>query len=62
MGKRTMTKILHLLRDGPSDEVLEIIKAQSEGHEVEIYDLTEPGVVYDELIDKIEACDKVISW
>jgi len=57
-----MTKILHILRDGPAEDALEIIKWHAEQHEVEVVDLSEPNVAYDELIDKIAACDKVISW
>ena len=57
-----MTRILHILREGPQEDVLEIIKAQAEQHEVEVVDLSKPEFSYDEVVDKIAACDKVLSW
>jgi len=55
-------KILHILNDGPGVLSDQIIKVQSEEHEVEIVDLTKDDVSYDDLVDKICSCDRVASW
>ena len=55
-------KILHILNDGPDENAKTIIDEQVKDNEVEIFDLTQKVISYDELVDKIEQCDKVISW
>ena len=55
-------KILHILNDGPDDDAMLIIGEHKKEHEVEIVDLSQKAMSYDDLVDKIEQCDKVISW
>lgn len=55
-------KVLHILNDGPDEDAKNIIKHHSENYEVEIIDLTEIDISYDEVVDRIEKCDNVISW
>jgi len=57
-----MMKVLHILNDGPDVDVEIIIEHQSENNDVEVIDLTEMNISYDEIVDRIEQCDKVISW
>ena len=54
-------KIMHILVDGPNDDAESIIEYEKE-EDIEVIDLSQEGVSYDELVDKIEQCDKVISW
>lgn len=55
-------KILHILNDGPGVLSDQVIKVQSEEHELVIVDLTIDDVSYEELVDKICLCDRVESW
>ena len=55
-------KVLHILNDGPSDDAQYIIEQQSTNYEVQIIDLSKDDINYDELVDLIESCDKVLSW
>lgn len=55
-------KLLHILVDGPGDLPGRIVEAQSAEHEVEVIDLSREGISYDAVIDRIFACDKVVSW
>ena len=55
-------KILHILNDGPEPAATEIIEEQGAHHEVEVVDLTAQPVSYSELVEKIAASDKVVSW
>jgi len=55
-------KILNILIDGPDVDAALIIAEHKKEHDVEILDLSQNGILYDELVDKIEQCDKVISW
>ncbi len=55
-------KILHLLNDGPDGLSSEMIEAMADGSEVKIIDLSKDAVPYDEIIEWIFRCDKVISW
>ncbi|MDH5392567.1 MAG: hypothetical protein OEY11_05210 [Gammaproteobacteria bacterium] len=57
-----MMKVLHILNDGPDSDAEHIITHHSEHHEVEVIDLTAMRISYDELVERIEQCDKVISW
>ncbi|MBE9548042.1 MAG: hypothetical protein IMF09_01450 [Proteobacteria bacterium] len=55
-------KVLHILNDGPDEDAKNIIAHQSESNDVEVVDLTDIDINYDELVDRIEQCDNVISW
>lgn len=55
-------KILHILNDGPDDDAEIIIAHHSKNNDVEIIDLTDMSISYDELLDRIEQCDRVFSW
>lgn len=55
-------RILHILSDGAPALAEQIIKLQSEDYQVDVIDLSSEGVDYGELIDKIFAYDKVVSW
>ena len=57
-----MIKMLFLLNDGPDASSAAWIKALSPNSAVEVIDLTRKEVPYDALVDKIFACDKLISW
>jgi len=57
-----MIKMLFLLNDGPDASSGAWIKAVSPNCAVEVIDLTRKEVPYDALVDKIFACDKVVSW
>ena len=55
-------QVLCLLRNGPGPEVLRWTGALAQDHEVELLDLTQPGLDYDELLQRIFASERVISW
>jgi hypothetical protein len=55
-------KILYIFNDGPDEKARKLIEEQRNDNEVETIDLTNKETSYDELVDKIEQCDKVISW
>ena len=55
-------KVLHILNDGSDEDAKNIIAHHSENNDVEVIDLTDMEISYDELVDRIEQCDKVISW
>ncbi len=57
-----MIKLLFLLNDGPDASSGVWIEALSRDCDVEVIDLARKGVPYDALVDKIFACDKLISW
>lgn len=57
-----MDKVLFLLNDGPDASPGVWIEALSRNCEVEVIDLARKEVPYDALVDKIFACDKLISW
>ncbi len=54
--------MLCLLRDGPTAEALRWTEALAHSHAVELVDLTRPGLAYGELLQRIFASDRVISW
>lgn len=54
--------MLLLLNDGPDASSGAWIKALSRDCEVEVIDLARKEVTYAALVDKIFACDKLISW
>jgi len=57
-----MVKLLFLLNDGPDAPARAWIQALSQSCEVEVIDLARKQVPYAALVDKIFACDKLISW
>lgn len=57
-----MVKMLFLLNDGLDASSGVWIEALSRNCEVEVIDLARQEVSHDVLVDKIFACDKVISW
>ncbi len=54
--------ILHILSDGALPIIDQTIEIQSRIHTLEVVDISEGDINYDELVDKIFSCDKVISW
>lgn len=54
--------MLHLLNDGQGAIAAEIIRLQAAEFDVEVVDLSNADLSYEDLIDKIFASDKVISW
>ena len=55
-------KIVQILVDGPDEDAKSIIHEYENGEDAEVIDLSQGEISYDELVDKIEQCDKVISW
>jgi len=62
MNQTTQLKVLHILNDGRAPLSSEIIGNIPDDAASEIVDLSAGEISYGELIDKIFACDKVISW
>lgn len=60
-GNMTVS-ILHILSDGALPIIDQAIDIQSRIHTLEVVDLSEGDINYDELVNKIFACNKVISW
>ncbi len=57
-----IVNILHILSDGALPIIDQAIDIQSGIHMLEVVDLSEGDIDYDELVSKIFACNKVISW
>jgi len=57
-----MVKMLFLLNDGPDASSTAWIEALSRDSDVEVIDLARKEVAYDALVDKIFACDELMSW
>lgn len=55
-------KILTILNDGNKQNHIEILDDLQEENDVEVISLAEGSCDYSEIVDKIEQCDKVISW
>lgn len=55
-------KILHILNDGPSELSDQIIDVHAREYQVEVVDLNQNEISYDDLVGKIFSCDRVISW
>lgn len=55
-------KILHVLKEGLTDDAKPIIDAQQKENDVEIISLAGGEIDYDALVDKIEQTDKLITW
>ncbi|GMQ87495.1 MAG: hypothetical protein BMS9Abin08_0699 [Gammaproteobacteria bacterium] len=54
--------ILHILNDGPTELSDQMIDVHSRGCDVEVVDLKKNEISYEDLVDKIFSCDRVISW
>ena len=54
--------VLCLLRDGPGADARRWTEALARSHEVELVDLAMPGLSYDQLLKRIFAAKRVISW
>jgi len=62
-GNRSMTvHILHILNDGPTELSDHVIDVHSRECRVDVVDLKKKDVSYEDLVDKIFSCDRVISW
>ncbi len=57
-----MTRILHILNDGPGRISSEFIGLLDGDTACEVVDLSADDISYHEIIDKIAHCDRVISW
>ena len=55
-------KILTILNDDSKQSHIELLDDLQKGNDVEVISLTEDTYDYDELVEKIDQCDKVISW
>jgi hypothetical protein len=55
-------KILHILNDGPTPLSDRIIGLQAREHEIKVIDLSKREMSYEDIVDEIVACDRVISW
>jgi hypothetical protein len=55
-------KILHILNDGPTRLSDRIISVQAEEHDIKVIDLSKKEMSYEDIVDEICACDRVISW
>ncbi len=55
-------RLLCLLKDAPSEGTLRWIDALALQNDVEIVDLTKPGLSYAGLVERIFASERVISW
>lgn len=55
-------RILHILLDGPTDLSERIIGTQASGHDVQTIDLSLGDIAYEDLVDRIFAHDRVVSW
>ena len=55
-------KVLHILSDGSDETAASIIAQHTEVNDVEIIDLMQMDISYAQLVDRIEQCERVISW
>lgn len=55
-------RILCLLNDGPDAGARLWIEALSQASQVEVVDLSKKDLSYAELLDRIFAADRVLSW
>ncbi len=56
-----MMKILYILKKDPDPTIRTIMDATSQEAEVVIHDL-QKSQDYNSLVERIEECDKVITW
>ena len=55
-------KILTIVNDENDQSLPDVLQELQEQNQVEVVSLAEQQLSYDELVDKIDQCDKVISW
>jgi hypothetical protein len=55
-------KILTILNEQNDSNFSDLFKELSEENQVEVVRLSEDQLSYEEVVDKIDQCDKVISW
>lgn len=55
-------KILTIVNDQQDQQFSQLINELGTQHQVELVSLAEQQISYDELVEKIDQCDKVISW
>ena len=55
-------KLLHVLKSEPDEVIKKLMKASSEGNDVQQFELFAKDVDYDKLVELIFENDKVISW
>jgi hypothetical protein len=55
-------KILTIVNDHNDQPLPEILQELREQNQVEIVNLEEQQLSYGDLVEKIDQCDKVISW
>ena len=55
-------KILTIINEKAEQQSIELLEELKEEHQVEVVKLAEEPPAYDELVEKIEKCDRVISW
>ena len=55
-------KLLHVLKSESDDATRTLMKASSEGNDVQQFELFANDVDYDKLVELIFENDKVISW
>jgi len=55
-------KILTIVNDQQDQQFSELLNELGAQNQVEVVSLAEESLSYDELVEKIDQCDKVISW
>ncbi len=55
-------KVLHVLKSEPDDTVKALTAPLSEGHDVRQFEMYQPEVDYDKLVEMVFEHDKVICW
>lgn len=55
-------KLLHIFVDGPDELAEKIASVQSKEQEVDVIDLSQAGISYENVVDAIFAYDRVILW
>lgn len=56
------TRVLHLLAEGRAAVPGDLLQLQAAEFDVEVVDLSRPGLSYEALIDRIFASDRVVCW
>ncbi|MDH3318575.1 MAG: hypothetical protein OEO84_02670 [Betaproteobacteria bacterium] len=54
--------MLHLLAEGRAAVPGDLLQLQAAEFDVEVVDLSRPGLSYEALIDRIFASDRVVCW
>lgn len=55
-------KIVHITSNTPGEGIRALIEEQRRTHQVQVVTLNEGEISYDDVIDSVLACDRVISW